>query len=87
VKDWDGFDGWDWGSFSEARRVGITELSTQDFSRFTNSLLAFFIHSFVTRLGYYPSPLLRPPVLSTHNCVDHRKKFGDGGIIFPIPIQ
>ena len=85
VKDWDGFDRWDWGTFSEAW-VRIRELSMQDFHRFTVYLLTFYIHSFVTRLGFYPSPFLCPPVFTTHSCADHRKKFGDVGIIAPISI-
>ncbi len=87
VRDCDGFDQWEWGSFSAARMPGITDLSMQDFHRFTVRLLAFFIHSFVTRLGYYPSPLLRPLILATHSCADHRRKFGNGLVIFPISPQ
>jgi hypothetical protein len=79
VKDWDGFDRWDWGTFSDPKRVDVTELSMQDFHRFTVCLFAFFIHAFVTRLGFYPSPLLRPPVLSRHCCSDHRTKLVDMG--------
>ncbi len=35
IWDWDGFDQWDWGGFSAARMPGITDLSMQDFHRFT----------------------------------------------------
>jgi len=68
VEDWDGFEHWDWGHFSN-------ELPGPDFYKFTVLLLTFFIQSFVRRLGYYPSPLLRPPTLSGHTCADHRKRF------------
>lgn len=80
VKDWDGFNKWDWGTFSEPERVVIRDLSTQDFRRFAVCLFAFYVHSFVTRLGFYPSPFLRPPVLGRHSCADHRKKFAEGSV-------
>jgi hypothetical protein len=83
VQDWDGFDQWDWGSFSDARRVEISELPMQDFHRFTVRLVAFFVHSFITRLGYYPSPLRLPSLLATHSCADHKSLFGEGSTIFP----
>ncbi len=85
VADWNGFEHWDWGSFSGVRTMGINELSGPDCHRFTVRLLAFFIHSFVTRLGYYPSPLLRPPTLAAHSCTDHAKKFGNALIALPFP--
>ncbi|KAH9022398.1 hypothetical protein EDB83DRAFT_2565789 [Lactarius deliciosus] len=67
VVDWDGFEQWDWGGFSKVRTMEIDNLSGSDLHKFTIRLLAFFIHSFVTRLGYYPSPLLLPPSLAAHS--------------------
>ncbi|KAH9171259.1 hypothetical protein EDB89DRAFT_1972868 [Lactarius sanguifluus] len=78
VMQWDGFDDWDWGYFSDVRRVRIKTLPEQDFYKLTIRLLSFFIHSFVSRLGYYPSPILNPPILATVSCVKHRRKFGSG---------
>ncbi|KAI9460483.1 hypothetical protein BJY52DRAFT_1261983 [Lactarius psammicola] len=85
VADWNGFEYWDWGSFSEVRTMGIDELSAPDCHKFTVRLLAFFIHSFVTRLGYYPSSLLRPPTLAACSCTDHAKKFGKAHTALPFP--
>ncbi|KAI9450343.1 hypothetical protein BJY52DRAFT_1191938 [Lactarius psammicola] len=78
IADWDGFEHWDWGHLSNVKEMGINELLGPDFHKFTVRLLAFFIHSFVQRLGYYPSPLLRPPTFAGHTCTDHRKRFGNG---------
>jgi len=75
VADWNGFDHRDWGGFSEVRTMGIDELSEPDCEKFAVHLLTFFIHAFVTRLGYYPSPLLRPPTLSAHSCTKHATQF------------
>ena len=87
VADWDGFDRWDWSDLSKVRTLDINKLSTPDFHKFTVRLLAFFIHSFVTRLGYYPSPLLCPPTFATHSCSKHRKKFGYEPLVFPLSID
>jgi hypothetical protein len=87
VADWDGFECWDWRPFSNARNIGIDKLTGSDLHKFTICLLAFFIHSFVTRLGYYPSPLLRPPTLAAHSCVIHAKKFGYAHVIFPRSVE
>jgi hypothetical protein len=76
VADWSGFEEWDWGNFSMVRTMGINKLSGLDCQRFTIRLLAFFIHSFVTHLGYFPSPLLCPPRFGAHSCRDHAHKFG-----------
>ena len=86
IADWDGFDDWNWGHFSNARKMGINKLSGPDFQRFTVDLLAFFIRSFVQRLGYYPSPLLRPPTFAGHTCTEHRKKFGNGLYNLPLSV-
>jgi hypothetical protein len=83
---WDGFDHWNWGHFSDVQNMGINKLSGSDFHKFTVYLLAFFIHSFVKRLGYYPSPLLRPPTFAGHTCTDHRKKFGNGHYNLPLSV-
>ena len=87
VADWDGFEQWDWGNFSKARTMGIDNLSELDFHKFTVCLLAFFIHSFVTRLGYYPSSLLLPPTLATHSCIYHAKKFGYALVTLPLSVE
>ncbi|KAF8262933.1 hypothetical protein EI94DRAFT_639978 [Lactarius quietus] len=86
IADWDGFERWDWGQFSNVRNMGINNLAAPEFYKFTVCLLAFFIQSFVRHLGYYPSPLLRPPTLAGPTCVDHRKKFGNGLMNYPIPV-
>ncbi|KAH9007812.1 hypothetical protein EDB85DRAFT_2165216 [Lactarius pseudohatsudake] len=87
VAGWGGFDQWDWGTFSKVRTMEISNLSRLDFQKFTVRLLAFFIHSFVTRLGYYPSALLHPPTLTTHSCIRHLKKFGYGLITLPVSVE
>jgi hypothetical protein len=87
VADWDGFDRWNWGPFSNVRNMGINKLLGPDLRKFTVCLLAFFIHSFVQRLGYYPSPLLlRPPTFAGHTCTVHRKKFGYGHYNLPLSV-
>jgi hypothetical protein len=78
VMDWDGFDTWDWDGFSNVRTIGINKLSQEDFYRISLRLLIFFIRSFITRLGYYPSPMLYPPVLASPRCESHRHKFATG---------
>ena len=78
VQDWDGFDDWDWGGVSNVKTLGINSLSSQNFHRLSVRLLAFYIHSFVSRLGIYPSPLLHPPSLAFPSCHVHRQKFGKG---------
>ncbi|KAN0128947.1 hypothetical protein V8E53_013236, partial [Lactarius tabidus] len=78
VAEWDGFDSWDWEGHPPPIRahnsslLDYSQLDTQNFRRLTIRLLAFFIHTFVTRLSYYPSPLLLyPPTLKFHTCVEH----------------
>ncbi|KAH9962007.1 hypothetical protein BGW80DRAFT_1462982 [Lactifluus volemus] len=78
VMEWDGFDAWDWGSFTDVRTMGINKLSQKDFYKLAVHLLTFFIHTFITRLGYYPSFLLHPPILAGPCCSRHRKKFATG---------
>jgi hypothetical protein len=86
VADWDGFNRWNWGHFSNVRNMGINKLSGPDLQKFIVYLLAFYIHSFFQRLGYYPSPLLlRPPTFAGHTCTDHRKKFGYS--LYQLPIS
>jgi hypothetical protein len=75
VMEWEGFDEWDWEGFTDIRNMGINSLSMGDFHKLTMCILIFFIKSFVTRLGYYPSPILRPPILANQCCTKHRKKF------------
>ncbi|KAH9028308.1 hypothetical protein EDB85DRAFT_1892600 [Lactarius pseudohatsudake] len=87
VVDWDGFEQWDWGGFSKVRMMEINNLSGSDLHKFTIRLLTFFIHSFVTRLGYYPSPLLLPPTLAAHSCADHTKSFGNAHFTLPISVE
>ena len=82
VQDWDGFDSWYWGTFSNVKTLGINSLSLEDFQRLSVRLLAFYIHSFISCLGIYPSPLLCPPTLAVPSCHDHRRKFGRGVPIF-----
>jgi hypothetical protein len=86
IADWDGFERWDWGQFSNVKNMGINKLLGPDFFKFTVRLLAFFIQSFVRRLGYYTSALLHPPTLAGHTCIGHRKRFGNGLINFPFPV-
>ncbi|KAH9012327.1 hypothetical protein EDB84DRAFT_1536349 [Lactarius hengduanensis] len=87
IVDWNGFEQWDWGGFSKVRTMEIDNLSGSDLHKFTIRLLAFFIHSFVTRLGYYPSPLLLPPTLAAHSCADHAKSFGNAHFTLPISVE
>ncbi|KAF8264007.1 hypothetical protein EI94DRAFT_1806339 [Lactarius quietus] len=86
VADWDGFEHWDWGHFSNVRNMGLNKLLGPDFEKFTVCLLAFFIHLFVQCLGYYPSPLLCPPTFAGHTCTNHRKKFGNGHYNLPLSV-
>ncbi|KAH9014850.1 hypothetical protein EDB85DRAFT_1899029 [Lactarius pseudohatsudake] len=90
VMDWDGFDRWDWDGLPDVEDLkSLNGLwiwrSWDQFRKFIIRLLAFLIHSFVTRLGYYPSPLRYPPTLNTHSCddPDHRTKFGTHCFLFP----
>jgi hypothetical protein len=83
VVDWSGFEEWDWDGFSNMRTMRIANLSGLDCQRFTIHLLAFFIHSFITHLGYFPSLLLCPPRYGAHSCRDHTHKFGYVAITLP----
>ncbi|KAH9168593.1 hypothetical protein EDB89DRAFT_1990759 [Lactarius sanguifluus] len=87
VVDWDGFEQWDWGGFSKVRTLEIDNLSGSDCHKFTIRLLMFFIHSFVTRLGDYLLPLLRPPTLAAHSCTDHAKSFGNACFTLPLSVE
>ena len=78
VMEWDGFDSWDWGGFSDVKTLNIDSLLGPDFRRLAIRLLAMYVHSFITRLGFYPSPLLRRPLLAVPSCQEHRRKFGHG---------
>jgi hypothetical protein len=78
VMAWEGFDDWDWDRFTDVRNMGINKLTPKDFHRLCIRVLAFFINTFVTRLGYYPSPMLCPPILANHRCPTHKKKFATG---------
>jgi predicted small metal-binding protein len=78
VMDWDSFDDWDWEGFTDVRNMGFKQLSFEDFRSITVRILIFFIRSFVTRLGYFPSPMLCPPTLANQRCTTHRKNFGAG---------
>ncbi len=82
VMDWDGFDSWDWDGISDVETLNINSLLGPVFRRLTVRLLAFYIDSFVSRLGFYPSPLLHPPVLAVPSCQEHRRKFGHGFAMF-----
>jgi hypothetical protein len=75
VMEWEGFNEWDWEGFMDIRNMGINSLSTGDFHKLTMHVLIFFIQSFVTHLGYYPSPILCPLILANQRCTKHRKKF------------
>ena len=86
IADWDGFESWDWGDFSNVKTMGINKLSGPSLFRFTVRLLTFFIQSFVRRLGYYPSAQLHPPIFAGHTCANHRKRFGNGVINLPFPV-
>ncbi len=74
--DWDGFDSWDWDGISNVRTLNVDSLLGLVFRRLTVHLLAFYIHSFVSHLGYYPSSLLHPPILAVPSCREHGRKFG-----------
>ena len=87
VADWSGFEHWDWSNFSEVRTMETDGLLKADFHKFTVRLLIFFIRSFVIHLGYYPSPLLRPPTLTAHSCIDHSEKFGNALVTLPLPVK
>ena len=76
--DWEAFDEWDWEGFTDVRNMGINKLTLNDFTRLTVRILTFFINTFVTQLGYYPSPMLCPPILTGHQCAIHKKKFATG---------
>jgi hypothetical protein len=78
VMDWDGFDTWDWDGFTDARTIGINGLLKADFYKFALCLIVFFMRTFITRLGYYPSPMLYPPILAGARCEAHKKKFATG---------
>jgi hypothetical protein len=78
VQDWDSFNDWNWGGTSNVKTLGINMLPHQDFQRLSVCLLAFYIHSFVSRLGFYPSALLLPPILAVPLCHVHCRKFGCG---------
>ena len=86
VADWAGFDYWSWAQFSNMTTMRINKLLGPDLEKFTVCLLAFFIHSFVQHLGYYPSPLPHPPTFTGHTCTDHQKKFGYGVYNLPLSI-
>ena len=83
VQDWNGFDSWSWGGLQDIKDMDIDKLPKEDFRRLTDHLLVFFIQSFVTQLAYYPSPLRLPPVLASHYCWKHCRKFSEGGLAFP----
>ena len=78
IMDWEGFDKWDWKGFTDVKNMGINKLSFYDFRKLAVRVLIFFIRTFVTRLGYFPSPMLCPPILAGHCCEMHKKKFGTG---------
>ena len=86
IADWDGFECWDWGKFSNVKTMEINKLSGSDLFWFTACLLTFFIQSFVWHLGYYSLSQLHPPSLASHTCVNHRKRFGNGLINLPFPV-
>jgi predicted small metal-binding protein len=73
--EWSGFDTWDWKGLKDVRSIDLGKLSHRDFHTATLCLLTFFINTFISRLGYYPSPMLCPPALATHSCSKHRKSF------------
>jgi hypothetical protein len=70
VADWDGFNRWNWGHFSNVRNMGINKLlGPSDLQKFTVYLLLHCILSFThlsSCLGYYLSPLLLPSPYSVH---------------------
>jgi hypothetical protein len=78
VMDWEGFDEWDWDGLADVRYISLDKIAPEVFQKLTHRLLVFFIYTFITRLGYYPSPILHPPLLASHYCIKHPKKFGVG---------
>ena len=56
IADWDGFECWDWGKFSNVKTMEINKLSGSELFWFTVHLLTFFIQSFVWHLGYIHCP-------------------------------
>ncbi len=79
VMEWEGFDDWDWEGLKDIRNMAINKkLSPTDFHMLTVCILVFFIKTFVTCLGYYPSPMFCPPILANHHCAMHKKKFATG---------
>jgi hypothetical protein len=78
VMDWDGFDTWDWDGFTDVRTIGINGLLKADFYKFALRLIVFFMRTFITRLSYYPSPMLYPPILAGACYEAHKKKFATG---------
>ena len=75
VMDWEGFDDWDWGGFTDVKKLVIRKLDVDDFRRLMEHILIFFIKTFVTRLSYYPSSMLCPLILDGPRCTKYRKKF------------
>ena len=53
VMDWEGFDEWDWDGLANMRTIGINNMDPSAFFKTSLRILTFFIHTFVTRLGYY----------------------------------
>ena len=78
IMDWEGFDEWDWDGLTNVRTIGIDNMDPSIFFKMSLRILTFFIHTFVTRLGYYPSPMLLPPFLASHHCIIHPRKFATG---------
>jgi hypothetical protein len=78
IQDWDGSNDWNWGGTSNVKTLSINTLPHQDFQRLSVHLLAFYIHSFISHLGFYPSALLHPPILTVPSCHVHHQKFGHG---------
>ncbi len=62
--------------------LNINSLLGPVFRRLTIHLLAFYIDSFVSHLGFYLSPLLHPPILTVPSCQEHCQKFGHRFVIF-----
>jgi hypothetical protein len=75
IMEWESFDKWDWEGFTDIRNMGINRLFLEKFHKLTLCILIFFIKSFVTCLGYYPSSILCPPILVDQRCTKHKKKF------------
>jgi hypothetical protein len=78
IRDWEGFDDWDWAGFKDIRNMGINKLELHDFCKLAVRVLIFFIKSFITHLGYFPSPMLCPLILANQHCTRHKKKFATG---------